>query len=184
MHRVIEAAQTTGYLDPDLAYHQETAFESLPPRKVVALCTGSQGEARAAMARIALDEHPNVSLDPGDRVIFSSRTIPGNEKAVARVQNGLADRRVEVITDQDAPVHVSGHPRRGELEQLYGWLRPKIAIPMHGEGRHLEAHAQTCRAARRERGGARAERRHGAPPSGPRRHHRRCADRSGSIAMG
>jgi len=142
MYRVIEAAQATGYLDPDLAFHDETAFESLPPRKVVALCTGSQGEARAAMARIALDEHPNVELDPGDRVIFSSRTIPGNEKAVARVQNGLADRGVEVITDQDAPVHVSGHPRRGELEQLYGWVKPNIAIPMHGEGRHLEAHAK------------------------------------------
>ena len=146
MHRVIEAAQTTGYLDPDLAYHLETAFESLSPRKVVALCTGSQGEARAAMARIALDEHPNVSLDPGDRVIFSSRTIPGNEKAVARVQNGLADRLVEVITDQDAPVHVSGHPRRGELEQLYAWLKPRVAIPMHGEGRHLEAHARLAEA--------------------------------------
>ncbi|MEX2167224.1 MAG: ribonuclease J [Methyloceanibacter sp.] len=142
MYRVIEAAQATGYLDPDLAFHDETAFESLPPRKVVALCTGSQGESRAAMARIALDEHPNVELDPGDRVIFSSRTIPGNEKAVARVQNGLADRGVEVITDQDAPVHVSGHPRRGELEQLYGWVKPNIAIPMHGEGRHLEAHAK------------------------------------------
>jgi ribonuclease J len=141
MYRVIEAAQATGYLDPDLAFHDETAFESLPPRKVVALCTGSQGEARAALARIALDEHPNVELDPGDRVIFSSRTIPGNEKAVARVQNGLADRGIEVITDQDAPVHVSGHPRRGELEQLYGWVKPDIAIPMHGEGRHLEAHA-------------------------------------------
>ncbi len=142
MYRVIEAAQATGYLDPDLAFHDETAFESLPPRKVVALCTGSQGEARAALARIALDEHPNVELDPGDRVIFSSRTIPGNEKAVARVQNGLADRGIEVITDQDAPVHVSGHPRRGELEQLYGWVKPDIAIPMHGEGRHLEAHAR------------------------------------------
>jgi ribonuclease J len=142
MYRVIEAAQATGYLDPDLAFHDETVFESLPPRKVVALCTGSQGEARAAMARIALDEHPNVELDPGDRVIFSSRTIPGNEKAVARVQNGLADRGVEVITDQDASVHVSGHPRRGELEQLYGWVKPNIAIPMHGEGRHLEAHAK------------------------------------------
>jgi ribonuclease J len=142
MYRVIEAAQATGYLDPDLAFHDETAFESLPPRKVVALCTGSQGEQRAAMARIALDEHPNVELDPGDRVIFSSRTIPGNEKAVARVQNGLADRGIEVITDQDAPVHVSGHPRRGELEQLYGWVKPDIAIPMHGEGRHLEAHAK------------------------------------------
>jgi ribonuclease J len=142
MHRVIEAAQETGYLDADLPVLQETEFERIPPRKVVALCTGSQGEARAAMARIALGEHPNVGLEAGDRVIFSSRTIPGNEKAVGRVQNGLSDLGVEVITDQDAPVHVSGHPRRGELEQLYGWLRPDIAVPMHGEGRHLEAHAR------------------------------------------
>src|SRR5512146_886572 len=142
MYRVIEAAQATGYLDPDLAFHDETAFAKLPPHKVVALCTGSQGEPRAAMARIAQDEHPNVTLDPADRVIFSSRTIPGNEKAVGRVQNGLADRGIEVITDQDAAVHVSGHPRRGELERLYGWVKPKVAIPMHGEGRHLEAHAK------------------------------------------
>jgi ribonuclease J len=142
MFRVIEAAQATGYLDPDLPFLEETAFESLKPRKVVALCTGSQGEPRAAMARIAQGEHPNVTLDSGDWVIFSSRTIPGNEKAVARVQNGLADRGIEVITDADAPVHVSGHPRRGELEQLYGWVKPAIAIPMHGEGRHLEAHAR------------------------------------------
>ena len=142
MYRVIEAAQATGYLDPELPFHDETAFAKLPPRKVVALCTGSQGEPRAAMARIAQGEHPNVKLDPGDMVIFSSRTIPGNEKAVGRVQNGLADQGVEVITDQDAPVHVSGHPRRGELEQLYRWVKPKVAIPMHGEGRHLEAHAK------------------------------------------
>ena len=142
MHRVIEAAQETGYLDPDLRLLQETEFDKIPPRNVVALCTGSQGEGRAAMARIALDEHPNVSLDAGDQVIFSSRTIPGNEKAVNRVQNGLADLGIDVITDQDAPVHVSGHPRRGELEQLYGWTRPSIAIPMHGEGRHLEAQAR------------------------------------------
>ena len=142
MYRVIEAAQATGYLDPDLPFLEETAFAKLPRHKVVALCTGSQGESRAAMARIALGEHPNVKLEVGDRVIFSSRTIPGNEKAVARVQNGLADGGVEVITDQDAPVHVSGHPRRGELEQLYAWVKPDIAIPMHGEGRHLEAHAR------------------------------------------
>ena len=142
MYRVIEAAQATGYLDPDLPFLEETAFEKLKPRRVVALCTGSQGEPRAAMARIAQGEHPNVTLDPGDWVIFSSRTIPGNEKAVARVQNGLADRGIEVITDTDASVHVSGHPRRGELEQLYGWVKPAIAIPMHGEGRHLEAHAR------------------------------------------
>jgi ribonuclease J len=142
MLRVIEAAQATGYLDPDLRFHDETVFAKLPPRKVVALCTGSQGESRAALARIAQGEHPNVELEEGDRVIFSSRTIPGNEKAVSRVQNGLADLGVEVITDQDEAVHVSGHPRRGELEQLYGWVKPGIAIPMHGEGRHLEAHAK------------------------------------------
>ena len=142
MLRVIEAAQATGYLDPNLHFHDETVFAKLPPRKVVALCTGSQGEPRAALARIAQGEHPNVELEEGDRVIFSSRTIPGNEKAVSRVQNGLADLGIEVITDQDKAVHVSGHPRRGELEQLYGWVRPGIAIPMHGEGRHLEAHAR------------------------------------------
>ncbi|HYJ59116.1 MAG TPA: ribonuclease J [Methyloceanibacter sp.] len=142
MFRVIEAAQATDYLDPNLAFHEETAFAKLPPRKVLALCTGSQGETRAAMARIAQNEHPHVKLDQGDWVIYSSRTIPGNEKAVARVQNALADMEVEVITDQDAAVHVSGHPRRGELEQLYGWVKPDTAIPMHGEGRHLEAHAK------------------------------------------
>jgi ribonuclease J len=142
MYRVMEAAQATGYLDPDLSFHAETEFEGLAARNVVALCTGSQGESRAAMARIASGEHPNVALEAGDRVIFSSRTIPGNEKAVGRVQNALADEGIEVITDQDAPVHVSGHPRRGELEQLYRWVKPKIAIPMHGEGRHLEAHAR------------------------------------------
>jgi ribonuclease J len=144
MYRVIEAAQETGYLDPDLPIHEETEFEKIPARKVVALCTGSQGEARAAMARIAQGDHPNVELEAGDRAIFSSRTIPGNEKAVGRVQNGLADLGVDVITDGDAPVHVSGHPRRGELEQLYRWVKPKIAIPMHGEGRHLEAHARVA----------------------------------------
>jgi ribonuclease J len=146
MYRVIEAAQATGYLDPNLHFHQETAFAKLPPKKVVALCTGSQGEARAAMARVAAGEHPNVTLDAGDWVIFSSRTIPGNEKAVGRVQNALADKEVEVITDQDALVHVSGHPRRGELEQLYRWVKPNVAVPMHGEGRHLEAHAKLAEA--------------------------------------
>jgi len=142
MFRVIEAAQATGYLPQNLHFHDETVFDRLPPHKVVALCTGSQGEPRAAMARIAQDEHPNVELDEGDWVIFSSRTIPGNEKAVSRVQNALSDLGVEIITDQDAPVHVSGHPRRGELEQLYRWVKPGSAIPMHGEGRHLEAHAK------------------------------------------
>ena len=142
MYRVIEAAQATGYLDPDLTFHEETAFSKIPPHKVVALCTGSQGETRAALARIASGEHPHVSLRAGDWVIYSSRTIPGNEKAVARVQNALSDNQVEILTDQDDLVHVSGHPRRGELKQLYDWLKPAVAVPMHGEGRHLEAHAE------------------------------------------
>ncbi len=165
MLRVIEAAQATGYLDPNLNFHDETVFAKLPPRKVVALCTGSQGEPRAALARIAQGEHPNVELEEGDRVIFSSRTIPGNEKAVSRVQNGLADLGTEVITDQDEAVHVSGHPRRGELEQLYGWVKPGIAIPMHGEGRHLEAHARTRREPRRRTSREGAQRHHGAAPA-------------------
>jgi ribonuclease J len=146
MYRVMEAAQATGYLDPDLPFFTETEFARLPPRKVVALCTGSQGEPRAAMSRVAAGEHPNITLQAGDRVVFSSRTIPGNEKAVARVQNALCDMGVELITDSDALVHVSGHPRRGELEQLYHWLKPEIAIPMHGEGKHLEAHARLAEA--------------------------------------
>ena len=142
MYRVIEAAQATGYLDPDLRFHEETAFAKLPPHKIVALCTGSQGEPRAAISRIASGDHPNVELEAGDWVIFSSRTIPGNEKAVGRVQNALADKKIEVITDQNALVHVSGHPRQGELEQLYRWVKPVASVPMHGEGRHLEAHAE------------------------------------------
>lgn len=142
MYRVIEAAQTTGYLDPEFRFHPETSFAQFSPNNVVALCTGSQGEPRAAMSRIAAGQHPHVSLKQGDWVIFSSRTIPGNEKSVGRVQNALSDQGIEILTDQDALVHVSGHPRRGELEQLYRWLEPSIAVPMHGEGRHLEAHAE------------------------------------------
>ena len=177
MYRVIEAAQETGYLDPDLPIHEESEFEKIPPRKVVALCTGSQGEARAAMARIAQNEHPNVDLEAGDRVIFSSRTIPGNEKAVGRVQNGLSDLGVEVITDSDAPVHVSGHPRRGELEQLYRWVKPKIAVPMHGEGQASRGPCAARRTARRSGGHPGAKRRHGPARPGACRHHRRRADR-------
>jgi ribonuclease J len=142
MYRIIEAAQATGYLDPDLEFHDDTAFAKIPADKVMLLCTGSQGEPRAALARVASGEHPNITLGAGDWVIFSSRTIPGNEKAVGRVQNSLSDKKIEIITDQNALVHVSGHPRQGELEQLYRWVKPKIAVPMHGEGRHLEAHAE------------------------------------------
>jgi ribonuclease J len=119
----------------------------LPRNRVVALLTGSQGEPRAALARIVEDEHKHVSLAPGDIVIFSSRTIPGNEVAVNHIVNGLAVRGVQVITDRDRLVHVSGHPRREEMRVMYGWVRPKIAIPVHGEAAHLAAHAALAREA-------------------------------------
>ncbi len=108
---------------------------------MVALCTGSQGEPRAALARIAEDQHPDIKFARGDRVIYSARMIPGNEKAVGRVLNGLIEQGVEVITDRTHLVHVSGHPRREELEALISWVRPQILIPVHGEALHLTEHA-------------------------------------------
>jgi ribonuclease J len=113
----------------------------------VALVTGSQGEPRAALARIAANEHPDISLSKDDMVLFSSRTIPGNEKSVGSIQNALARMGCEVITDNEALVHVTGHPRRDELRQMYAWVKPKIAIPMHGEVRHLKEHARIARSA-------------------------------------
>ncbi|MGE0613048.1 MAG: ribonuclease J [Hyphomicrobiales bacterium] len=145
MHRTLNVAREMGMLDPGIELLSEDDYGYLPRDKVLCLCTGSQGEPRGALARIASDSHPRVTFAAGDRVIFSSRTIPGNEKAVARVQNGLVDMGVEVITDEDGLVHVSGHPRRGELEQMYKWVRPRMAVPMHGEARHLAAHAALAR---------------------------------------
>jgi ribonuclease J len=120
-------------------------YGHLPPDKVVALCTGSQGEPRAALARIAQDEHPEVALSKGDRVIFSSRPIPGNEKAIGKIINGLIDQGVEVITDRTHLVHVSGHPRQAELEDMIGWVKPRTVIPVHGEALHLSEHAALAR---------------------------------------
>jgi ribonuclease J len=147
MERVAQVARETGYLDGVQDFRAAEAYGYLPPDKVLALCTGSQGEPRAALARIAEDEHPEVTLGRGDRVIFSARTIPGNEKAVARVINGLVGQGVEVITDRDHLVHVSGHPRRGELLDMINWVRPKILIPAHGEALHLAEHAKLARKA-------------------------------------
>ena len=117
----------------------------LPPDKVVALCTGSQGEPRAALARIAQDEHPEVTLSQGDRVIFSSRADPRQREGDRRVINGLIDQGIEVITDRTHLVHVSGHPRQAELEDMIGWVRPRIVIPVHGEALHLSEHAALAR---------------------------------------
>ena len=147
LHRVIQVAIETGYLPESFTYLDQQRFDDLGADKAVVLCTGSQGEPRAAIARIAEDEHPDISLDKGDLAIFSSRTIPGNEKSVGWVQNALALRGVDLITDSEALVHVTGHPRRDELKEMYGWLKPKIAIPMHGEARHLKEHAKLAREA-------------------------------------
>jgi ribonuclease J len=147
MHRIIEVAMATGYLPADFKYHDQEHFSYLEPGEVVVLCTGSQGEPRAALARIAEGQHPHVKLGKGDLVIYSSRTIPGNERAVGAMQNRLVDLGCDIIGDGEALVHVTGHPRREELKEMYGWVRPRIAIPMHGEARHLTEHAKLARAA-------------------------------------
>jgi ribonuclease J len=147
LHRAIQVAIDTGYLPQGFRYADQQEFSYLAPHEVVALVTGSQGEPRAALARIADNEHPEISLAQGDMVIFSSRTIPGNEKPISRIQNALARMGVDIVTDGEALVHVTGHPRREELRQMYAWVRPRIAVPMHGEVRHLKEHARIARAA-------------------------------------
>jgi ribonuclease J len=141
MERIVQIARETGYFDGVQDFQPVHAYSYLPPKKVVALCTGSQGEPRAALARIAEEQHPDIKFARGDRVIYSARTIPGNEKAVGRVINGLIDQGIEVITDRTHLVHVSGHPRRAELEELIAWVKPQILIPVHGEALHLTEHA-------------------------------------------
>jgi ribonuclease J len=145
LHRVIDVAIDTGYLPQGMKWLDQDQFGYLNRDEVVLLCTGSQGESRAALARIAQQEHPEISLAKGDLVIFSSRTIPGNEKAVSRIENNLSRMGVELLTDDDALVHVSGHPRRDELRKMYGWIRPKVVVPMHGEARHIKAQAELAR---------------------------------------
>ena len=146
MERVIAVARECGYLDGIPPFLSADTFGRLPRDKVLALATGSQGEPRAALARMSEDQHQSATLSPGDRVIFSSRTIPGNERPVGHVINGLIEQGVEVITDRTHLVHVSGHPRRAELARMYEWLRPKIAIPAHGEPLHLSEHVLFAKA--------------------------------------
>jgi ribonuclease J len=146
MERVVDVAREVGYLDGVPEFRGPDMYGYLPRDKVVALLTGSQGEPRAALARVADDEHPDIALSPGDQVIFSSRTIPGNEKEVGRIINTLVRRGIDVITDRTELVHVSGHPRRAELAAMYQWTRPRIAVPAHGEDLHLAEHAAFAKA--------------------------------------
>jgi ribonuclease J len=146
MERVVSVARECGYLDGLPPFLGIDAFERLPRAQVLAIATGSQGEPRAAIARMAEKDHQRATLSPGDRVIFSSRTIPGNEKAVGTTINGLVEQNVEVITDRTHLIHVSGHPRRDEMRRMYEWTRPQIAVPVHGEPLHLSVHVDFAKA--------------------------------------
>ena len=145
MHKIYRAARNTGYFTnfPELIEEAEAA--SLPPEKLLICCTGSQGEHRAALGRLARGAHPHLTLEAGDRVIFSSKNIPGNEAEINELQNQLACLDVEVIAPHGNDLHVSGHPCRDELVDMYGWVKPRAAIPVHGEHRHLIAHAELAR---------------------------------------
>jgi ribonuclease J len=140
--RINEAARSSGYLADVPPFLTEYEAALLPREKLVLICTGSQGEPRSALARIAAGDHPQITLQQGDVVVFSSREIPGNERAIGRVQNQLVSRGVELVTADDAPVHVSGHPARDELALMYQWIRPRLAVPVHGERRHQQEHAR------------------------------------------
>jgi ribonuclease J len=146
MYRITAAAKSVGLLNDVRPFVSEAEAKLLPDDQVLYLCTGSQGEPRAALSRIAEATHPHVRLGERDSCIFSSRVIPGNEIAIRNLQNKLADRGVRLYTDRDHPgIHVSGHPCRDELAQMYHWARPQIAVPTHGERRHLLEHVAFAR---------------------------------------
>ncbi|MFN3910470.1 ribonuclease J [Hyphomonas sp.] len=143
MHKITDAAKSVGILPANLEFVDESEAGYLPPENILYLCTGSQGEANAALTRIARGDHRNVSLSENDTVIFSSRLIPGNETSVYALQNSLAEQGIRIITPRmiPEPIHVSGHPCRDELRRMYQWVRPQVAIPVHGERRHIMEHA-------------------------------------------
>lgn len=141
MRRVAEVADTLGYLDGIAEFVEEDEFEGIDRSQIAIILTGSQGEGRAALAKLSRDEHPRVHLSAGDTVIYSSRTIPGNEKPIIETVNRLIDKGVRIMTPEDAVIHVSGHPRRDELQKMYEWTRPQVLVPVHGEAMHLNAQA-------------------------------------------
>ena len=147
LKRVVEVARDIGIMEGLKPFIAEDEYGYIPRDKVVVILTGSQGEPRAALAKIARDEMRNVALAAGDTVVFSSRTIPGNEKAILEIKNGLIEQGIKVVTDGEALVHVSGHPRRNELLKMYEWTRPQILVPVHGEAAHLMAQAELAASA-------------------------------------
>jgi len=141
MLRIVNAAQSVGMLK-DFAFVDPERAAELPAQHVLYLCTGSQGEPNAALARIARGDHPTVKLGQDDTVIFSSRVIPGNERSISAIQNQLAERDIKLVTSRQFDIHVSGHPCRDELRRMYLWAKPKISVPVHGERRHIKEHAR------------------------------------------
>lgn len=141
LDRILSVAQASGYLKdfPDTVDFDEAM--RLPKHEIMIIATGGQGEARAALARIASDTH-QIKLDAGDTVIFSSKQIPGNELAIGKIMNQLAAKEILTVTEKQAHIHVSGHPGQPELAALYGWLRPKLVLPVHGEIRHMQEQAR------------------------------------------
>lgn len=142
LKRVVNVAQDIGIMEGLKPFLAEDEYGYIPRDKVVVILTGSQGESRAALAKISRDEMRHVALTKGDTVVFSSRTIPGNEKPIIEIKNALIEQGIKIVTDTDALVHVSGHPRRNELLQMYAWTRPQILVPVHGEAAHLTAQAE------------------------------------------
>jgi ribonuclease J len=142
LKRVVDVARDVGLMEGIKPFIAEDEYGYIPRDKVVVILTGSQGEPRAALAKLSRDEMRNVALASGDIVVFSSRAIPGNEKAIQDIKNGLIEQGVHVVTDAEALVHVSGHPRRNELQKMYEWTRPKVVVPVHGEATHLAAHKE------------------------------------------
>ncbi|MBM08600.1 MAG: MBL fold hydrolase [Magnetovibrio sp.] len=145
LRRITNAARENGYLAETPAFLDEEEAGSIPGDKVLIICTGSQGEPRAALARIANNDHSRIKLEAGDRVIFSSRIIPGNESAINQLQNNLIKLGIDVVTAEDILIHVSGHPARDEITQMYHYVRPQIAVPVHGEFKHLQEHAKIAK---------------------------------------
>ncbi|MDP8249351.1 ribonuclease J [Pseudochrobactrum saccharolyticum] len=139
MKRCISVATELGYMEGLPEFLSEEDYGYVPRENVVMVLTGSQGEPRAALAKLARDEMRSLALTAGDTVIFSSRTIPGNEKSIIEIKNMLIEQGIKIISDDDALVHVSGHPRRNELKRMYAWVRPQILVPVHGEAAHLVA---------------------------------------------
>ncbi|MBT9368294.1 ribonuclease J [Rhizobium sp. CSW-27] len=147
LKRVCNVARDVGLMEGVKPFIAEDEYGYIPRDKVVVILTGSQGEPRAALAKLARDEMRHVALAAGDTVVFSSRAIPGNEKAILEIMNGLIDQGVRIVTDGQALVHVSGHPRRNELQKMYEWIRPQVLVPVHGEAAHLTAQAELARSA-------------------------------------